>query len=97
MKPPIRSAHVDDTVQAIARLRADHDQKATPLERTVDRLTGWAANPRFVVLLSLVLRAPSRFRLTRNEPSGRQRCRARAPRGYRIKSAITCSSAPTAE
>jgi uncharacterized membrane protein len=54
-QPPIQSAHVDDTVQAIARLRADHDQKATPLERTVDRLTGRAASPRFVVLLSLVL------------------------------------------
>jgi uncharacterized membrane protein len=54
-QPPIKSTHVDDTVQAIARLRADHDQKATPLERTVDRLTGRAASPRFVVLLSLVL------------------------------------------
>jgi uncharacterized membrane protein len=54
-QPPIQSTHVDDTVQAIARLRADHDQKATPLERTVDRLTGRAASPRFVVLLSLVL------------------------------------------
>jgi uncharacterized membrane protein len=54
-QPPIKSTHVDNTVQAIARLRADHDQKATPLERTVDRLTGRAASPRFVVLLSLVL------------------------------------------
>jgi uncharacterized membrane protein len=54
-QPPIQSTHVDDTVQAIAQLRADHDQKATPLERTVDRLTGRAASPRFVVLLSLVL------------------------------------------
>jgi uncharacterized membrane protein len=54
-QPPIQSTHVDDTVQAIARLRADHDQKATPLERTVDRLTGRAASPRFVVLLSSVL------------------------------------------
>jgi uncharacterized membrane protein len=51
----IQSTHLDDTVQAIARLRADHDQKATPLERTVDRLTGRAASPRFVVLLSSVL------------------------------------------
>src|SRR5580693_106364 len=54
-QPPIQSTHVDDTVQAIARLRADHDQKATPLERMVDRLTGRAASPGFVVLLSLVL------------------------------------------
>jgi hypothetical protein len=36
-QPPIKSTHLDDTVQAIARLRADHDQKGTPLERTVDR------------------------------------------------------------
>jgi uncharacterized membrane protein len=54
-QPRIQSTYVDDTVQAIAQLRADHDQKATPLERTVDRLTGRAANPRFVMLLSLVL------------------------------------------
>jgi uncharacterized membrane protein len=54
-QPAIQSTHVDDTVQAIARLRADHDQKATPLERMVDRLTGRAASPRFIVLLSLVL------------------------------------------
>jgi uncharacterized membrane protein len=54
-QPPIKSTHVDDTVQAIVRLRADDDQKATPLERTVDRLTGRAASPRFVVLLLLVL------------------------------------------
>ena len=54
-QPPIKSTHIDDTVQAIARLRADHDQKATPLEWTVARLTGRAASPRFVVLLSLVL------------------------------------------
>jgi uncharacterized membrane protein len=52
---PIQSTHLDDTVQAIARLRADHDQKATPLERMVDWLTGRAASPRFVMLLSLVL------------------------------------------
>jgi uncharacterized membrane protein len=54
-QPAIQSTHVDDTVQAIARLRVDHDQRATPLERTVDRLTGQAASPGFVVLLSLAL------------------------------------------
>lgn len=43
--------HVQDTVAAIARLHADHEQTATPLQRTMDRLTARAANPRFVGLI----------------------------------------------
>jgi hypothetical protein len=35
----IRSTHLDDTAQAIARLRPEHDRKATPLQRIVDDLT----------------------------------------------------------
>ena len=52
---PIRSTHLDDTVQAIARLRAEHDRKATALQRIVEGLTGRAGSPGFVVLLTLIV------------------------------------------
>jgi hypothetical protein len=35
--------HVEDTVQETARLRAEHDRGASPLQRTVERLTASAA------------------------------------------------------
>jgi uncharacterized membrane protein len=52
---PIQLTHLDDTVQAIARLRAEHDRKATPLQRVVEGLTGRAGGAGFVVLLTLIL------------------------------------------
>jgi uncharacterized membrane protein len=52
---PIQLTHLDDTVQAIARLRAEHDRKATPLQRVVEGLTGRAGSAGFVVLLTLIL------------------------------------------
>jgi uncharacterized membrane protein len=54
-RPLIRSTHLDETAQSIARLRVDHEQKATPLERMVDRATGRAGSPGFVVLLTLAI------------------------------------------
>ena len=55
-KPPsIRSTHLEDTAQSIARLRVDHEQKATRLERMVDRVTARAGSPGFVVLLTAAL------------------------------------------
>jgi uncharacterized membrane protein len=50
----IQSTHLEDTFQAIARVRAEHNRKATLLERTVDKLTGRAGRPGFVVLLTLI-------------------------------------------
>ena len=51
----IRSTHLDDTAQAIARLRTEHDRKATPLQRIVDDLTGRAGSPVFAIVLTIVL------------------------------------------
>jgi uncharacterized membrane protein len=47
--------HIEDTVQAIARLRAEHDQRATPLQRAVDGFTARAGSPGFVVLLTILV------------------------------------------
>lgn len=52
---PILPAHIEDTVQAIARLHADHYEQATPLQRAVDRLTAHAGRPQFVAVLTLLL------------------------------------------
>jgi uncharacterized membrane protein len=46
------SKHIEDGAQAIARLRHDHDRLATPLQRIVERVTGKAGSPGFVVLLA---------------------------------------------
>jgi uncharacterized membrane protein len=54
-KTPRSPAHIEDTVQAIARLRTDHDRRATPLQRMVDRFTARAGSPGFVVLLTLIV------------------------------------------
>jgi len=49
--------HIEQTVQAIAKLHAAHQQRATPLQRLVDRLTGIVARATFVgaVALTVVL------------------------------------------
>ncbi len=49
-----QSTHIEDTFQAIARVRAEHNRKATLLERMVDKLTGRAGRPGFVVFLILI-------------------------------------------
>jgi uncharacterized membrane protein len=46
--PLILPPHIDQTVQAIARLHAAHQRRATPLQLIVDRLTAIVARPAFV-------------------------------------------------
>jgi len=43
------------TVGAIARLHAAHQERATPLQRIVDRLTARAGRPAFVALLTVLV------------------------------------------
>jgi uncharacterized membrane protein len=47
--------HVEQTVQAIARLHDAHEQRATRLQRTVDRLTALVARPAFVGVVVLTV------------------------------------------
>ena len=54
-KTPILPAHIEDTVQAIARFHAEHHDRATPLERIIERITARAGRPQFVGVLTLVV------------------------------------------
>ncbi len=47
---PILSAHIEDTLQAIAKLHADHRQRAGRLHRVVEWLTALISRPRFVAV-----------------------------------------------
>jgi uncharacterized membrane protein len=53
--PPILSAHIDETIRSIAQLHAEHHENATPLQRTVDRMTALLGRPRFLVVLTLIV------------------------------------------
>ncbi len=46
-------AHVEDTVQAIARLQAQHESQATPGERLMERITAALGQPRFLIWLAV--------------------------------------------
>lgn len=50
---PILPAHIEDTVQAIAKLHADHQQEAGKLQRFVERLTAQIGRPQFLALLTI--------------------------------------------
>ncbi len=47
--------HIEQTVQAIARLHAAHDKRATPLEKLVDRLTGFFVHPWFIAGVTIAV------------------------------------------
>ncbi|HEY5009198.1 MAG TPA: DUF1003 domain-containing protein [Caulobacteraceae bacterium] len=47
--------HIEQTVQAIARLHQAHHERATSMERLVDRLTGLVARPAFIGVTALVV------------------------------------------
>jgi uncharacterized membrane protein len=48
-------AHIEETVQAIARLQAQHEDRATPLERLIERLTAGIGRPAFLMWLAVVV------------------------------------------
>lgn len=51
----ILPAHIEQTVQAIARLHAEHHKRAAPFQQIVDRLTAIVANPSFIGVVTLVV------------------------------------------
>jgi len=53
--PPILSAHIEETVRSIAQLQADHRERATPLRRSVDRVTAVRGRPGFIVVLTVIV------------------------------------------
>jgi uncharacterized membrane protein len=46
-------AHVEDTVQAVARFHASHQAEATPWQRLIERITRRAGRPAFIAVLTL--------------------------------------------
>jgi uncharacterized membrane protein len=51
----VSPVHIDETISSIAKLRAEHRDKATPLQRMVDRLVKLLGRPQFLGLISLVI------------------------------------------
>ena len=49
--PQSLPAHIEETVQAIARLQAQHENRATPGERLMERMTAVIGRPRFLIWL----------------------------------------------
>jgi uncharacterized membrane protein len=52
---PILPAHIEETIQAIARLQAEHRRSATPFQQAVERLTAFVGRTTFVGGLTVVL------------------------------------------
>ena len=44
--------HIEETVKAIATLHAEHQRRATPVQRVVDRSVRTIGRPRFVAILT---------------------------------------------
>ena len=51
----ILPAHIEETVQAIAKLHAEHHERATPFQKFTEGLTDRAGRPSFMVWLLVVV------------------------------------------
>jgi uncharacterized membrane protein len=49
---PILPSHIEETIQAIARLHAAHHVESGPIHRWLDRTTDWVGKPRFIALMA---------------------------------------------
>ena len=52
---PILPAHIEETIQAIAKLHSDHRLEAGALQRIVERLTGWIGRPPFIAAMTAAI------------------------------------------
>jgi uncharacterized membrane protein len=57
VQPAILPDHVEETIRSVARLRAEHYENATPVQRAVDRVTDLLARPRFIGMLTVIVAA----------------------------------------
>ena len=53
--PDAMPDHIEQSVQAIARLHANHHKRATALERVVDRMTAVVARPAFIAAVTFAV------------------------------------------
>jgi uncharacterized membrane protein len=56
-EPPPQPDHIEQTVQAIARLHAAHHRRATTVEKLVDKTTALVAQPWFITAVTLAVAA----------------------------------------
>jgi uncharacterized membrane protein len=52
---PILPAHIEETIQAIAKLHSDHHREAGPVQGVVERLTGWIGRPGFIAGMTIAI------------------------------------------
>ena len=52
--PPL-PAHIEETIRLISRLRAEHHQNATPVQRAFDRITTLVGRPGFLGVLAIIV------------------------------------------
>ena len=50
---PILPAHMSDTIGAIAKLHADHERAASPIQRLIEKTTERLSTPRFIAEFTL--------------------------------------------
>lgn len=53
--PSILPIHIDETIQAISRLHAEHHASATRHQRIVDHITSFLSRPSFIAVLSVIV------------------------------------------
>jgi uncharacterized membrane protein len=53
--PPNLPAHIEDSIRSIAQHHAEYHEKATPLQRAVERVTDLLGRPMFIGVLTLVV------------------------------------------
>jgi uncharacterized membrane protein len=51
----IMPIHIEETIQSIARLHAEHHADATQHQRAVDRITSLLGRPRFIATLTVLV------------------------------------------
>jgi uncharacterized membrane protein len=60
--------HIEETIGSIAQLHAEHHQNATPLQRSVDRLTNFLGRPRFIGVLTAIVASWIGYNLSAERP-----------------------------
>jgi uncharacterized membrane protein len=55
ISPENRPAHIEETIQSIAQLHAEHHQNATRLQRATDRTTAFLGHSRFISTVTILV------------------------------------------
>jgi uncharacterized membrane protein len=53
--PPIVAIHIEETIQSIAQLRAEHHESATSFQRTVNHTTALLGRPWFIGVITVIV------------------------------------------